>query len=119
MHRFGPWKVRLVCAFFCAYLAVQIVVPLRGLLRNRPSQFCWFMFTGREQRLGFRLHFDDSRSVDLRDDHGLRRKARLYRLDADRERFLPPHLCATEPSLRGITIRRLDSGERVEYSCAR
>ena len=106
-------------AFFCAYLAVQIVVPLRGLLREGPSQFCWFMFTGREPRLDFLLHFDDGRSIPLRDDLGLRRKARFYRQDADRERILPPHLCAAEPSLRGITIRRLGSSERTEYPCVR
>ena len=119
MHRFSSWNVRLVGAFFCVYLGVQVVVPLRGLLSDRPTQFCWFMFTGREQRFGVRLHLDDGRSMPLREDRRLQRKARFYRLDIDRERILPPHLCAAEPSLRAITIRRLYSGERIKYTCER
>lgn len=116
MNQIASWKVWLSGAFFCLYIAVQAVVPLWALYLDRPGQFCWFMYSGRERRIELVLHFEDGREVPLRKHRELRRKARLLRADADRARFLPPHLCAIDSSLRRVEIRRLGGGS--EYACA-
>jgi hypothetical protein len=117
MHPIVPWKLWLSGAFFCTYLAVQVAVPLRGLYGDGGGQFCWFMYSGRVRRVELVLHFEDGRATPLREEHELRRRARLLRSEVNRVRFLPPQLCAADSSLRRVTIRRLDSGEESEYFC--
>jgi len=114
------WSARDVwsAAFFVGYLAVQVIVPLEGLLDPHFSRFSWKMYACVARPLTFLVEMPDGRIWTLRQlaqAHGP--LATVTQLSVDAERFVPPHLCRALPSAVAILTYSDTSSIPSRHAC--
>ena len=98
-----------VAAFFAAYLALQIAVPIAKLWEPRPARFGWHMFSGVAPPPRFEVVLADgsTREAAPADHYGNPRADLRY------EDHLPAHLCRTVPGARAVRVERAGRGAEV------
>lgn len=98
---------------FCAYLAIQIVVPLVGLTAARPARFGWQMYSWPVE-MGRYVVVDaqgEKSSVDP--------EPYLPRLRAEISyaKWLPTHLCQVIDGATAVMVRTDLTDGRRWYRC--
>jgi hypothetical protein len=103
IRKYGP-------AVFCAaYLAVQIVLALRGLTQPGRFRFSWGMYAVAQPVPTIDVEYRDHTDQDV----GNKFIALEGRPEIDYERLLPPYICATAPAATAIHV------ESHVYPCRR
>ena len=114
-HSDLEWSTRniLAVAFFVAFLAIQILVPVVKLTAPRPARFGWHMWTARKRNPQFVLIMKDGSASPVI----LSTYLGLSRGELDIREAMPPHLCRVVPDVASVQIKPLDSEAPRVYSC--
>lgn len=101
-------RERAVVFFFLAYLAVQILLPLRGAGDGDLKRFAWRMYSILVPRGGYAVEMVDGTIDTIQ----LRQYVVAPRMEVNLSDRLPPHLCEVFPD--GTAVRRTDADGTVE-----
>jgi hypothetical protein len=101
---------RTAAAFFVLMLAVQCILPVVQLPKERPAHFGWQMFSGFPPMPRYWIVRADGveQAIDLRQHVG------VQRLDADYHRFLPDYLLRAHPDAVAIRWQWPDTNTILE-----
>ena len=103
----------LALAFFVAFLAIQIIVPIVKLTSPRPARFGWHMWTARKRNPEFVMIMKDGTASPV----NLSTYLGLSRGELDIQEAMPAHLCRVVPNVASVQIKTLDSEPFKVYSC--
>jgi hypothetical protein len=103
----------LAIAFFFAFLAIQIVVPVVKLTSLRPARFGWHMWTARKRNPQFVMIMKDGSASPVI----LSTYLGLSRGEMDIREAMPAHLCRVVPDVASVQIKPFDSEPSQVYSC--
>ena len=109
-------RLWLSAAFFAGYLALQLALPAAQLIRQRQA-FRWGMFAYTGARYEIVSEYADGTTESLAEIQKRTGRARLFRSEIDREKALPPYLCALSPAPSRIYFHNLRTGEEKRYPC--
>ncbi|MEP7366730.1 MAG: hypothetical protein ABI972_26020 [Acidobacteriota bacterium] len=109
-------RLWLSAAFFTSYLAVQLSLPVAQILRDHHA-FRWGMFAYSGDRKEVFAEYADGTRESLEQIQQRTGRARLFRSEIDKERVLPPYLCALTPLPANILFRSRGTGGEKRYPC--
>ena len=112
MRSLGNKAPRWQAVVFFLYLAVQIAVPVYGLLLDTPARFGWQMYSNASvpQRLWL-VSQQGTREISPASFIG------NYRSDLDYERYALPQLCRAVPETKAIRYQMPLEDTVREYQC--
>jgi hypothetical protein len=108
-----PW---VSAAFFVSYLAFQLGLPLYQWQRHHGT-FRWAMFAPIDARREVFAEYADGSRESLVQIQLRTGRAHLSRGEINRERILPPYLCALTPQPARIVFRNVKTGEEKRFPC--
>lgn len=108
-------RQQLALAFFMAFLAIQIAIPLVQLAGDRPERFGWQMFSGSRTHPEFEIVRTDGsvQAIDAKDYLG------YLRLEMEFADELADHLCQIDPDTAAVRILSDGLREVDERPCRR
>jgi hypothetical protein len=98
-----------------AFLVLQFVVPAVLLFGRRPARFGWQMFAAHTNAPAIAAeHTDGSRALLRVDDYFAFRRGDLDPAAFDR---LPAHVCAVDPTVTTVYMRRTPDAAIEPHPC--
>jgi hypothetical protein len=98
-----------------AFLVVQFVVPAVLLFARRPARFGWQMFATHTNAPAIAAeHADGSRALLRVDDYFAFRRGDLDPAAFER---LPAHVCAVDPTITTVYVRRTPDASIEAHPC--
>jgi hypothetical protein len=110
------WTMQSVgaTAFVSAYLAVQIAVPVHGLLKPGPSRFSWEMFANPWRASIYSVvENGEVRRLGNPVETG---KVAMMRGDVEFDKHLPHHLCRELPNIEAVIVQPASGPEQMTRS---
>jgi hypothetical protein len=111
-------KETLLAIVIAGYMLIQILVPLKEMTNRHLTQFGWKMFAMAVEKVEFRIIYRDGTVEALPAILKRQKIGRILRVDVDRPRFVPPHLCAQFPNAAAIEFSRNQNSTWEQYECS-